>query len=146
MTLTAAQQKGLAAVLFAAAALLSVRVMFHAVTMGDRGIVLYHLLPTVAGGIAGALCGAPILNRANSRTLRQSVLRGVVVAAVAFVIFAVVFAFVLPFVEPGQSLRQSGSILWFTLTLGILLGGPIVVFGGIFAGATLHLIGRVFGD
>jgi hypothetical protein len=146
MNLTVAQQKVLAAVWFAAAALLSVLVVFHAVTMAHRGIVLYRFLPTVAGGIAGAVCGGPILNRAKTRTLGQSLLRGVAVAAVAFLIFSVLFAFALPFTEPGWSLRQSGSVLGFTLTLGILVAGPIILFGGMLAGATLHVFGRVVAE
>src|SRR6476661_327420 len=104
MNLTDFHERFLAAMWFAAFALLCVAVMFHTLTMALRGIFLYVVLPTVASGIAGALCGGPIVNRAKTRTMSQSLLRGIAVAAAAFVIFSLLFALALPFIERGWSL------------------------------------------
>lgn len=146
MNLTAFRQRLLAAVWFAASALLCVGIMFHAVTMASRGTFLYGLLPTVAGGIAGGLAGGSILNRAKTRTVGQSLLRGILVAAVAFVIFSLLFTFALPFTERGWSLRQSGGLLLLTWTLGALLAAPMVFFGGMLAGATLYLFNKAIAE
>jgi hypothetical protein len=142
VNLTVSHKRLLAAVWFAALALLCVAVMFHRLTMSLRGILLYVFLPIVASGIAGGLWGGPILNRSKTNTVGQSLLRGIAVSSVAFVIFSLMFALALPFVERGWSLRQSAGLLSLTWTLGILLAGPIVFFGGMLAGATLYLFRR----
>jgi hypothetical protein len=137
----------LAAVWFAAIALLCVAVMFHKLTMSFRGILLYMVLPMIASGIAGSLWGVSILNRAKTNTVGHSVLRGIGVSGGAFVIFTLMFALALPLTERGWSVRNSEAIFLFTWTLGLLLAGPIVLFGGMLAGATLYLLGyRVFGE
>ena len=146
MNLTDFHERFLAAMWFAGFALLCVAVMFYTLTMALRGIFLYVVLPIVASGIAGALCGGPIVNRAKTRTMSQSLLRGIAVAAAAFVIFSLLFALALPFIERGWSLRQSGGLLLLTSTLGILLAGPIVLSGGMLAGATLYLFGKVVSE
>jgi len=146
MNLTDFHERFLAAMWFAGFALLCVAVMFHTLTMALRGIFLYVVLPIVASGIAGALCGGPIVNRAKTRTMSRSLLRGIAVAAAAFVIFSLLFALALPFIERGWSLRQSGGLLLLTSTLGILLAGPIVLSGGMLAGATLYLFGKVVSE
>jgi len=146
MNLTDFHERFLAAMWFAGFALLCVAVTFHTLTMALRGIFLYVVLPIVASGIAGALCCGPIVNRAKTRTMSQSLLRGIAVAAAAFVIFSLLFALALPFIERGWSLRQSGGLLLLTSTLGILLAGPIVLSGGMLAGATLYLFGKVVSE
>ena len=55
---------------------------------------------------------------------------------------SLMFALAVPFIEHGWSLRQSGGLLLFAWTLGLLLAGPIVLFGGMLAGATLYLFRR----
>src|SRR5580765_1238068 len=75
MNLTDFHERFLAAMCFAAFALLCVAVMFHTLTMALRGIFLYVVLPIVASGIAGALCGGPIVNRAKTRTMSRPRLR-----------------------------------------------------------------------
>ena len=142
VNLTNSHKRLLAAGWFAALALLCVAVMFHRVTMSLRGAVLYVFLPVIAAGIAGGLWGVPILNRAKTSTVGQSLMRGIAVSGGAFVIFSVMFALVLPFVERGWSLQQFKGLLLFTWTLGLLLAGPIVLFGGMLAGATLYLFRR----
>lgn len=139
------RQRLLAAAWFAASALLCVGIMFHTVTMAPRAAFLYGLLPTVAGGIAGGLAGGSLLNRAKTSTVGQSLLRGIAVAAAAFVIFSLLFAFALPFTERGWSLRQSGGLLLLTWTLGALFAAPMVFLGGLLAGVTLYLFGKVIG-
>jgi hypothetical protein len=135
-------QRLLAAVWFAALALLCVAVMFHRLTMSFHGILLYVFLPVIASGIAGSLWGITILNQAKTNSILLSLLRGVAVSSGAFVIFSLMFALALPFVERGWSLRQSESLLFFTWSLGLLLVGPIVLFGGMLGGAMLYLFGR----
>jgi len=117
--------------------------MFYTVTMAPRAAFLYGLLPTVAGGIAGGLVGGSLLNRAKTSTVGRSLLRGIAVAVVAFAIFSLLFTFALPFTERGWSLRQSGGLLLLTWTLGALFAAPMVLFGGMLAGVTLYLFGKV---
>jgi len=119
--------------------------MFYTVTMAPRAAFLYGLLPTVAGGIAGGLVGGSLLNRAKTSTVGRSLLRGIAVAVVAFAIFSLLFTFALPFTERGWSLRQSGGLLLLTWTLGALFAAPMVFFGGMLAGVTLYLFGKVMG-
>jgi hypothetical protein len=135
-------RRSLAALWFAAFALLCLAVMFHAVTMSFRGVILYVFLPVLASAVAGGLWGGPILDRAKMETVLQSLLRGIAVAGGAFVIFSLLFVVVLPLIERGWSFRQSAGLSLLTLTLGILLAGPIVLFGGMLGGATLYLFRR----
>ena len=145
--LTVSHKRLLAAVWFAALALFCVAAMFHRLTMSFRGTLLYVFLPIMASGIAGGLWGEPILNRAKTNSVGESPLRGIAVSGLAFVIFSLIFALALPFIERGGwSLRQSEGLLLFTWTLGLLLAGPIVLFGGMLAGATLYLFGKVVSE
>jgi hypothetical protein len=138
------QKRLLAALCFAGYALLGVAVMFHAITMSFRGAILYLVLPITAAAMTGSLWGGKILDREKMNTVAQSLLRGIVVAGGAFVIFSVAYVLVLPLVEHGWSLRQAPGLLLLTLTLGILLAAPIVLFGGMLGGATLYLLRRRF--
>lgn len=132
----------LAAAWFAALAMLCLSVMFHRLTMSLGGAFLYVFLPIVTSGIAGSVWGVAILNPAKTDNLGRSLVRGIAVAGGAFVIFSFMFALAQPFAEHGWSLRNSAGILFFTWTLGLLLAGPIVLFGGMLAGATLYLFRR----
>jgi len=82
------------------------------------------------------------LNPAKTNSVGRSLLRGIAVSASAFVIFSLMFAIALPLIERGWSLRGSGGLLLLTWTLGLLLAGPIVLFGGMLAGVTLYLFRR----
>jgi|SRR4051812_10715578 hypothetical protein len=139
--MTVSRKKLLAAGWFATLALLCVIVMFHKLTMSAHGIFLYVVLPIIAAGIAGSLWGGTILTPSKTSTMGESLLRGIAVAGGA-VIFSLMFAVILPFIEHGWSSRQSEGIFLFTWTLGLLLAGPIVVFGGVLAGATLYFFRR----
>ena len=141
MYLFARHKSLMAAFWFAAIALLCVAFTFHKVPMARHAVVLYLILPTVAATLAGMLWGEAILDRSKTNTLSCSLMRGVGIAAGAFAIFAVLFAVTLPLIEGGWSLSQSSGLFLLTSTLGILLGGPIIVFGGMIAGATLYLFG-----
>jgi hypothetical protein len=137
------QKRLLAAIWFAAFALLGVALMFHTLALPNRRIFsLYVLLPAAAGGIAGGLCGTPIANRTETNTVTKSSLRGIVVAAAAYAIFSLLFALTLPFIENGWS-GQFGGLFLLTLTYGIPLAAPIVLLGGMLAGATLYLFAKV---
>jgi|KBSMisStandDraft_5_1062788.scaffolds.fasta_scaffold00140_1 hypothetical protein len=140
--LSVSHKRLLAALWFSALTLLCMLVMFHKLTMSFRGILLYVVLPIIASGIAGSLWGVPILNPAKTTRVGQSLLRGIAVSGGAFVIFSLMFAFALPFIERGWSLGQSRGILLFTWILGFLLAGPIVLIGGMLAGATLYWFRR----
>ena len=140
--LSVANKRLLAAVWFSALALLFVAVMFHKLTMSFPGTLLYVFMPVIASGIAGSLWGFPILNPAKTNGVGQSLLRGIAVSASAFIIFSLMFTIALPLVERGWSLRESGGLLLLTWTLGLLLAGPIVLFGGMLAGVTLYLFRR----
>src|SRR6185437_15554854 len=52
----------LAAVWFAAFALISTTIFFYGLNMAPRARMLYMLLPSVAGAVAGGLWGRPILD------------------------------------------------------------------------------------
>jgi hypothetical protein len=142
--LAGSRKRLLAALWFAAFALLCVTVMFHRVTMSFRGVILYEVLPVLASGIAGGLWGGPILDLGKVNTLVRSLFKGIAVAGGGFVIFSLLFALVLPLIERGWSLRQSADLLLLTWTLGIALAAPIVLFGGMLGGATLFLFCRRF--
>lgn len=131
----------LAAIWFGVFALLSVEVMFHPLGMAGKTTLLYILLPTLAGVIAGGLCGASIVNSAKTGTVGKAFLRGIAVSAIAYVIFSLLFAVTLPFIEKGWS-GQPGGLFVLTLTYGILLACPIILFGGMLAGATLYWFGK----
>ena len=141
-SLTASRKRYLAGAWFAAFALLSLALFFHQLTFARGGVFLFMVLPTIAGGLAGALWGGRILEGAKTSTVRQSMLTGIAVAAGAFVIFSLLYAVALPFAERGWSLRQSGGLFLLTFTLGSLLAAPIVLLGGMLAGATLYQFGR----
>lgn len=78
----------------------------------------------------------------RAKTVRQSMLTGIAVAGGAFVVFALLYAIALPFAEHGRSVRQSSGLFLLTFTLGSLLAAPIVLLGGMLAGATLYQFGR----
>lgn len=137
-------KSALPALWFAVFGLASVTVLFHRLPMTTRGSLVYIVLPTVASAVAGGLWGRAIIDEAKTNSIRQSLLRGIFVGMSAFLIFSLLFALALPFVERGWSLRQSGGLFLLASTLGFLTALPIVLVGGMFAGATLYLCGRRF--
>lgn len=135
-------KSALPALWFAVFGLVSVTFLFHRLPMATRGALLYILLPTVASAAAGGVWGRAILDETKTHSVRQSLLRGMVVGMAAFLIFCLLFALALPFVEHGWSWRQSGGLFLLASTLGFLTAAPIVVVGGMLAGATLYLYRR----
>lgn len=131
-------KSALPALWFAVFGLVSVTFLFHRLPMAARGALLYILLPTVASAVAGGLWGRAIIDETKTNSVRQSLLRGILVGISAFLIFCLLFAFALPFVERGWSLRQSGGLFLLASTLGSLTAAPIVVVGGMLAGASLY--------
>lgn len=135
-------KSALPALWFAAFGLVSVSFLFHRLPMSTRGTLLYILLPTVASAVAGGSWGGAIIDETKTNTVRQSLLRGILVGVSALLIFSLLFALALPFVEHGWSLRQSGGLFVLASTLGFLTAVPIIVVGGMLAGATLYLYRR----
>ena len=135
-------KSALPALWFAVFGLISVTLLFHRLPMAAGGAFLYILLPTVASAAAGGLWGRAITDEKKTNSVPQSLLRGIFVAMSAFVIFSLLFALALPFVERGWSLRQSGGLFLLTSTFGFLTAAPIVMVGGMLAGASLYLFRR----
>jgi len=103
-------------------------------------LCLYVLLPTVAASIAGCIWGGAILDRDATRDAAHSMLRGAGVTGGAFLIFAVLFSLALPLAERGWAVKQAGGILVATLTLGLLMVGPLIIVAGILGGRTLNIL------
>jgi hypothetical protein len=141
-TLPPAARRPIAAIWFAAFALLFTVLFFLRLSMASHATILYIFLPSLAAGIAGYLWGGAILDSSQVKTYRQSVLRGVGVSAGAYAIFAVLYACELPMLEGQWSLGRVGSLFLFTLMLGILMGGPLAAVTGMTAAVTLFRFGR----
>lgn len=112
--------------------------------MAPHAVILYVVFPSLAAGIAGYSWGGAILDSSQVRNYSQAVLRGLMVGASTFVIFAALYACGLPMLEWQWSLGRVGSLFLLTLTLGILMGGPLVAVTGMAAAVTLFRFGRHF--
>jgi hypothetical protein len=146
-TLSAAARRFVAATWFAAFALLSTALFFLRLSMATHAVILYIILPSLAAGIAGYTWGGAILDSSHVKTYVQSVLRGLGVSAGAYAIFAVLYACELPMLEGQWSLGRVGSLFVFTLTLGILMAGPLAAVTGMIAAVTLFRFGpHVFAE
>lgn len=143
-TLPPAARRLVAAIWFAAFALLCTTLFFLRVSMASHAIILYIVLPSLAAGIAAYLWAGAILDPSRVQNYGQTVLRGFLVGAATFVIFAVLYAGVLPMLEGQWSLGRVESLFLFTLMLGILTGGPLAAVSGMIAGITLFRVGRYF--
>lgn len=135
-------RRALAAVWFALFAFLAAGVFFLRPDTKLPALCLYVLLPAIAGAIAGSLWGGAILDVGKTRNPAEAMLRGAAVTAGAFAIFAVLYAFALPLVERGWGMKQAGGILVATLTLGLIMVGPVILIAGLLAGLGLYLLGR----
>lgn len=132
----------LAAAWFAVFGFLAASIFFLRPDTKLPALCLYVLLPTLAAFIAGSLWGGAILDPSATRDVAHSMLRGAGVTAGAFLIFAVLFSLALPVAERGWAIKQAGGILVATLTLGLLMVGPLIVIAGILGGLTLYVLGR----
>lgn len=140
-------RRPIVALWFAASAALVTFLFFLRLTMAPHAVILYIALPSLAAGLAGLSWGEAILDPLRVQNYGQSVLRGSIVGAGSFVIFAALYACVLPLLEGGWSLGSVGSLFLLTLTLGVLMGGPLAVITGMCAAIALFRFGRdFFGD
>jgi hypothetical protein len=112
--------------------------------MAPHAVILYIVLPSLAAGIAGYSWAGAILDPSRVQNYRQAVLRGFLVGAGTFVIFAALYACGLPLLEGKWTLGSVGSLFLLTLTLGILMGGPLASVSGMTAAVTLFKFGRHF--
>jgi hypothetical protein len=135
-------RRPIAAIWFAAFALLFTVLFFLRLSMAPHAVVLYIGLPSLAAGIAGYIWGGAILDSSHVKTYRQSVLRGLGVTAGAYAIFAVLYACELPLLEGEWSLGRTGSLFLFVLMLGPLMVAPMAAITGMISGIALFRFGR----
>jgi hypothetical protein len=146
-TLPPAARRPVAAIWFAAFALLFTVLFFLRLSMASHAVMLYIVLPSLAAGIAGYIWGGAILDSSHVKTYRQSVLRGLGVSAGAYAIFAVLYACELPLLEGEWSLGRAGSLFLFVLMLGPLMVAPMAALTGMISGITLfRFVRRVFAE
>lgn len=141
-TLPLAARRPIAAIWFAAFALLFTVLFFLRLSMASHAVVLYIVLPSLADGIAGYIWGGAILDSSHVKTYGHSVLRGLGVSAGAYAIFAVLYACELPLLEGEWSLGRAGSLFLFVLMLGPLMVAPMAAITGTISGITLFRFGR----
>ena len=141
-TLPPAARRPIAAIWFAAFALLFTVLFFLRLSMASHAVVLYIVLPSLAAGIAGYIWGGAILDSSHVKTYRQSVLRGLGVSAGAYAIFAVLYACEVPLLEGEWSLGRAESLLLFALMLGPLMVAPMAAITGMISGIMLFKFGR----
>lgn len=143
-TLPPSARSSIAALWFAGFAALATFLFFLRLAMSPHAVILYIGLPSLAAAIAGYAWGGAILDPSRIQNYGQAVLRGLLVGVGTFVIFAALYACVLPTLEGQWSLGRVASLFLFTLTLGILMGGPLAAITGMTAGITLLKFGRHF--
>jgi hypothetical protein len=141
-TLPPAARRPVAAIWFAAFALLFTVLFFMRLSMASHAVILYIVLPSLAAGIAGYIWGGVILESSHVKTYRQAVLRGLGVSAGAYAIFAVLYACELPLLEGEWSVGRAGSLFLFVLMFGPLMGAPMAAITGMISGITLFRFGR----
>lgn len=141
-TLPPAARRPIAAIWFAAFALLFTVLLFLRLSMASHAVILYIVLPSLAAGIAGYIWGAAILDSSQVKTHGHSVWRGLGVSAGAYAIFAVLYACEVPLLEGEWSLGRAGSLFLFALMLGPLMVAPMAAITGMIAGITLFRFGR----
>jgi hypothetical protein len=142
MPISTTNKNTLAALWFAAFALVGTTVFFFPLHFVLRAAILYVILPTVSGGIAGYTVGAAILDPARIVTVGDALRRGVATGAVAYGIFAILYAVAIPAQESIWSFKQAGALFVFTITLGLLMAGPLTLVLGVAAGASLYKFAR----
>lgn len=141
---SSAPRRLLAAAWFGLVAFLASALFFFHRPIAPAAVILYVVLPGVAGAIAGAIWGASILDfskpESQSKTWGGSLLRGLGVTLAAYVIFAVFFA--VGVTLSGDTIKARVPELFvLTLTFGFLMVGPFMLVVGAAAAATLHWFG-----
>ncbi|HEX2327770.1 MAG TPA: hypothetical protein VHN74_03530 [Candidatus Angelobacter sp.] len=140
--LSATVRRPLAAIWFGLFGFLAAGIFFLRPDVKLPALCLYVVFPGIAGAIAGAIWGGTILDPVRTPASSVAILRGVGVAAGAFLVFAVLFALGLPLLEKGWRWSQAAGLVIATLTLGLLMVGPLIAISGMVAGLTLFLLGR----
>lgn len=143
-TLSSSARRPLAALWFAGFGALATFLFFLPLVRAPRVVILYIVLPSLAAGISGYLWGGAILDPSKVQNYGKAVVRGVLVGAGTFVIFAAFYSCGVPMLEGPWSLGQVRSLFLLTLTLGVLMGGPLAAVAGIAAAVTLFKLGRYF--
>src|SRR5512146_2935424 len=103
-------ENALAALWFAAFAFFGTTTFFLPLRLAFRAEVLYVILPTVAGGVAGYISGAAVIDSARVVTVQGALWRGIITAGTAYGIFSVFYAIAVPPVETGWSFSQTGGL------------------------------------
>ena len=134
--------KLIAAACFGVVAFATSALFFMRRPMPGNVIILYLVLPTFSGVLAGFVWGGPILDPIATPTSGKALVRSLGITVRAYFIFSVLFACGLPIFETLWSARQVGGLFLFTITFGFLMVGPLVLFGGAIAGIALYLIAR----
>lgn len=142
VTLRPASRRLVAAIWFASFGLLATAIFFYPLSWRASAVVLYIVLPSVSLGIAGFIWGEAILDSSKIKSYSESLVKGLGVAAGAYVIFALLYTCGLPLLEAGWSPRQVVGLLFFTVTFGLLLGGPIAAVAGMIAATSLFSFGH----
>jgi hypothetical protein len=142
VTLQPAGRKFVAAIWFASFGLLATVIFFHQLSMATNAAILYIVLPSLSLGIAGFIWGGAILDPSRVKSHGESLMKGLGVTVGAYVIFALLYANGLPLLEAGWSPRQAGGLLFFTLTFGLLFGGPMAAVAGMIAATSLFSFGH----
>ena len=137
-----AKRKLIAASCFGIFAFGSSALFFVRRPMANNVIILYLVLPTLCGVLAGYVWGEPILDPIATPTSGKALLRGLGITVRAYFIFSVLFAFGLPMFESLWSLRQVGGLFLLTLIFGFLMVGPIALLAGALAGIALYFLAR----
>jgi hypothetical protein len=146
MPRSTSSNRALAGLWFAAFALVGTSVFFFPLHFALRAAIFFIILPTVSGGVAGYTVGAAILDSTRVVTVRDALLRGVATAVVAYGLFAVMYAVAVPALESIWSFQQAGAIFLLTISLGLLMGGPLTLVLGVAAGASLYKFARARGQ
>jgi hypothetical protein len=135
----------LAALAFGVAGMLLTALWFGPVLVTGRGNrvtwLLYVGLPGVAGAMAGALLGPPLVRPSSRGGDRAAVLRGVGIATTALVLFAPLYACVLKWAEPGWTSVMGLTVL--VLAFGALaMWWALAVVGGLVGWGLYRWAGR----
>ena len=138
-----AKFKLIAATCFGIVAFASSALFFMRGPMRGNVIVLYLVLPTLCGVLAGYVWGGPILDPLATPTSGKALLRGLGITVRAYLIFSVLFACGLPMFETLWSPGQAGGLFLLTLTFGFVMVGPTVLLAGALAGIALYLLAHV---
>lgn len=146
ITLHPANRRLVAAIWFATVGLLATIVFFYPLSLAANAVLLYIVLPSVSLGIAGFIWGGAILDPSRVKSHGESLVKGLGIAVGAYVIFSLLYACGLPLLEAGWHPRQVGGLLFFTLTFGLLLGGPIAAVTGMIAATSLFSFGHYLMD